>query len=58
MEQRQIGRQPTNQTPVGTNTQHTGNRGAFDRSMQHHLRYEVVKDGVYDPREKVEAFYS
>jgi transposase-like protein len=29
--------------------------GAFDRSMQHHLRTDLFKDGVYDPREAVET---
>ena len=31
-------------------------RGAFNRSMQHHLRTDLFKDGVYDPREAVETF--
>jgi hypothetical protein len=29
--------------------------GGFDRSMQHHLRNDLFKDGVYDPRETIEV---
>src|SRR5215475_4478792 len=32
-------------------------RGAFNRSMQHHLRTNLVEDGVYDPTETVETFF-
>jgi hypothetical protein len=31
-------------------------RGAFDGSMQHHLRTDLFKGGVYDPREAIETF--
>jgi hypothetical protein len=34
----------------------SGNPGGFDRSMQHHLKDLLFKDGVYDPEETVEAF--
>jgi hypothetical protein len=34
----------------------SGKRGAFDRSMQHHLIDVQFKDGVYDPRETIETF--
>ena len=34
----------------------SGNPGAFDRSMQHHLGTELFQDGVYDPRKVVEIF--
>jgi hypothetical protein len=34
----------------------SGLRGAFDRSMQHHLRNDLFKDGVYDPRETIKTF--
>jgi hypothetical protein len=30
--------------------------GGFDRSMQHHLKDLLFKDGVYDPGETVETF--
>lgn len=30
--------------------------GEFDRSMQHHLKGLLFKDGVYDPEETIEAF--
>jgi hypothetical protein len=30
--------------------------GGFDRSMQHHLKDLLFKDGVYDPRKTVETF--
>ena len=30
--------------------------GEFDRSMQHHLKDLLFKDGVYDPEETVETF--
>jgi hypothetical protein len=30
--------------------------GAFDGSMQHHLRTDLFKGGVYDPREAIETF--
>ena len=33
-----------------------GNGGGFDRSMQHHLKDLLFKDGVYDPEETVETF--
>ena len=29
--------------------------GAFDRSMQHQLRTDLFKGGVYDPHEAVET---
>jgi hypothetical protein len=31
-------------------------RGGFYRSMQHHLKDLLFKDGVYDPEETIEAF--
>jgi hypothetical protein len=31
--------------------------GAFDRSMQHHLRTDLFKGGVYDPRNAIETFF-
>jgi len=34
----------------------SGNPGAFNRSMQHHLRTDLFKGGAYDPREAVETF--
>ncbi len=34
----------------------SGLRGAFDRSMQHHLKDLWFKDGVYEPAETVETF--
>jgi hypothetical protein len=34
----------------------SGNPGGFDRSMQHHLKDLLFKDGVYDPEETIEAF--
>ena len=40
---------------AGTNS--TGKPGAFNRSMQHHLRTNLDKDGVYDPTETVETFF-
>jgi hypothetical protein len=30
--------------------------GAFNRSMQHHLRNDLFKDGVYERREPIETF--
>ena len=30
-------------------------RGAFNRSMQHHLKDLLFKDGVHDPEETVET---
>ena len=33
-----------------------GKSGAFDRSMQHHLKDLWFKDGVYEPTEAVETF--
>jgi len=33
-----------------------GSRGAFNRSMQHHLGTNLFKGGVYDPTETVETF--
>jgi hypothetical protein len=33
-----------------------GYGGGFDRSMQHHLKDLLFKDGVYDPEETVETF--
>jgi hypothetical protein len=32
-----------------------GNRGGLNRSMQHHLKDLLFKDGVYDPKETFEA---
>jgi len=34
----------------------SGNPGAFDRSMQHHLVDVLFKDGVYERWETVETF--
>jgi hypothetical protein len=34
----------------------TDTNGGFDRSMQHHLKDLLSKDGVYDPEETVKAF--
>src|SRR5260370_38453314 len=33
-----------------------GKRGAFNRSMQHHLGTNLFKGGVYDPTKTVETF--
>jgi hypothetical protein len=30
--------------------------GAFDRSMQHHLRTDLFEGGVYDPCETLQSF--
>jgi hypothetical protein len=37
-------------------THSTGNGGAFNRSMQHHLGTNLFKGGVYDPTKTVETF--
>ena len=34
----------------------SGNPGGLNRSMQHHLKDLLFKDGVYDPEETVETF--
>src|SRR5271169_2951320 len=34
----------------------SGKCGGLNRSMQHHLKDLLFKDGVYDPEETVEAF--
>jgi hypothetical protein len=39
-----------------TRTHLSGYPGGFDRSMQHHLKDLLFKDGVYDPEETFEAF--
>src|SRR5260370_35124733 len=41
---------------VSSGTQVTGNPGAFNRSMQHHLGTNLFKGGVYDPTKTVETF--
>jgi len=41
---------------LGLGTQAAGLASEFDRSMPHHLRNDLFNDGVYDPREMVEAF--
>ena len=41
---------------AGTSPHFTGNRGAFNRSMQHHLINLLFRDGVYERRETREAF--
>jgi hypothetical protein len=34
----------------------SGKRGAFDRSLQHHLVNLLFRDGVYEQREASETF--
>jgi hypothetical protein len=45
-----------NRTDTGLVLQTSDNGGGFDRSMQHHLKDLLFKDGVYDPEETVETF--
>jgi hypothetical protein len=33
-----------------------GKRGAFDRSMQHHLVDLALKDGVYERKKTIKTF--
>jgi hypothetical protein len=61
-EQVNVGDEPINSRMVGYSEVilgpgGPGKRGAFDRSMQHHLRTDLFKGGVYDLREAVETFF-